>query len=69
MHRDQPVIIKKSVRVESFSSRDRTFSPVVAQWFYKIPSDKSITILSKVHPMYTAGGPEALIDSVQGNEN
>ncbi|HTM92911.1 MAG TPA: discoidin domain-containing protein, partial [Flavisolibacter sp.] len=69
MYRDQPLVIKKSVRVEAFASRDKTFSPVVAQRFYKIPSDKSITVLSKVHLMYTAGGPEALIDSIQGNEN
>ena len=25
--------------------------------------------MSKVHPMYTAGGPDALIDSIMGNAN
>ncbi len=69
MNKTQPVVIKNSARVESFAGRGSTFSPIVAQWFHKTPSDKSITVLSKVSSMYTAGGPEALIDSIEGNEN
>jgi len=41
-------------------------SPVIKQRFYKIPTDKVATILSKLNPMYTAGGPDALIDGIRG---
>ena len=34
------------------------------QSFYKIPSGRNIKVKSEVHPMYTGGGEEALIDSV-----
>src|SRR5690349_16071750 len=36
----------------------------VSQTFYKIPKNRSIKVLSAVNPMYTAGGPDALIDSI-----
>jgi len=69
MYQTQPIVLKNSARVESFASKGNIFSPIVAQWFHKTPSDKSITVLSKVSSMYTAGGPEALIDSIEGTEN
>jgi hypothetical protein len=34
-----------------------------------LPTDKSITVLSKVNPLYTAGGPDALIDGITGTTN
>ncbi|RYE01366.1 MAG: glycoside hydrolase family 92 protein [Sphingobacteriales bacterium] len=39
------------------------------QAFYRIPSNRSITVTSTVNPMYTAGGPDALLDSIFGNNN
>jgi hypothetical protein len=39
------------------------------QPFNKIPTDKAITVLSKVNPMYTAGGNDALIDGIIGTAN
>ncbi|RYY86937.1 MAG: glycoside hydrolase family 92 protein, partial [Chitinophagaceae bacterium] len=42
---------------------------VIGQHFHRIPSDRSITVLSEVHPMYTAGGPDALVDSIFGGTN
>ncbi|MEO6071127.1 MAG: discoidin domain-containing protein [Chitinophagaceae bacterium] len=44
-------------------------SSVVTQTFYKVPTDRTITVLSEVHPMYTAGGKEALIDGIIGTIN
>lgn len=44
-------------------------SAVVSQKFNRIPKDRSIKILSTLNPMYTAGGPDALIDSVEGSSN
>jgi hypothetical protein len=44
-------------------------SNTVSQYLLKLPDDKGITILSKVHPMYAAEQPEALIDGVFGNDS
>ncbi len=37
--------------------------------FYKVPNDWGITITSKYLPMYSAGGDEALLDGIRGDEN
>ncbi|GAB4091872.1 GH92 family glycosyl hydrolase [Flaviaesturariibacter terrae] len=42
---------------------------VQRQRFYRIPADRTITVRSTVNPMYTAGGPDALVDSIFGSEN
>jgi predicted alpha-1,2-mannosidase len=61
--------IKSSIRIDAFAATGRKISQPVSQYFYKLPNDYSITILSKVHPLYTAGGPEALIDGISGTTN
>jgi predicted alpha-1,2-mannosidase len=63
-----PFYIGRTCFVTAVSAKNNQVS-VANQRFFKIPSDKSITVLSKVHPMYTAGGPEALIDGVEGTAN
>jgi predicted alpha-1,2-mannosidase len=42
--------------------------PAIAE-FYKIPAGRSVSVNATVHPQYTAGGPEALIDHVRGKRN
>lgn len=63
------IIIKKSTDVTATASQNGSQSKTVVQRFYKVPSDRSISVLSKVHPMYTAGGPDALIDGIEGTSN
>jgi hypothetical protein len=55
--------------VFAVAQKDGKQSKIVMQKFFKTPSDKSITVLSKVSSMYTAGGPDALIDSIEGTTN
>jgi predicted alpha-1,2-mannosidase len=55
--------------VVAYAAKDKIQSKMVFQKFYKLPSDKTIVIISKVNPMYTAGGPEALIDGIEGTTN
>lgn len=43
------------------------FSPIVQATYFKRPHDYSISIRSMVHPQYTAGGPESLIDGLHGD--
>jgi predicted alpha-1,2-mannosidase len=52
-----------------FSKNKDGESATISQPFYKLPTDKTITILSKLNPMYTAGGSDALIDGIKGTEN
>ena len=59
-------LINRTCHVVALAEIDQRQSKPVMQSFYHTPADKSITIISKVHPMYTGGGPDALIDSIQG---
>ena len=64
-----PFTIYRTMEVKLYAVKNGIKSPVSLRKFYKIPSDISITVLSEVHPMYTAGGKEALIDGIMGTEN
>jgi predicted alpha-1,2-mannosidase len=64
-----PFTISSTSLIGAFSIDHGDTSNWVDQTFFKIPSDKSIAILSKVSSMYTAGGPDALIDSIEGTTN
>ncbi|MGZ3938470.1 MAG: GH92 family glycosyl hydrolase [Flavisolibacter sp.] len=64
-----PFTIDKSCQLIVEAEKEGRKSKPVKQLFYKTPSDKSITVLSKVSSMYTAGGPDALIDGIEGTTN
>lgn len=64
-----PFYIYSSETINAINKRDNNSNNVVSQTFYKLPSDKTITVQSKVHPLYTAGGNEVLIDGITGNAN
>ncbi len=66
---ERPVILRDSGMVWVFAEKNGKKSRIVRQKFHKMVSDRSITVLSKVHPMYTAGGPDALIDGIIGTTN
>ncbi|HEY0042822.1 MAG TPA: GH92 family glycosyl hydrolase [Flavisolibacter sp.] len=65
----QPIFIRNSSAISLYAVKNGKRSKTVSQHFFKLPSDKTITVQSNVHPLYTAGGNEALIDSVFGKEN
>ncbi|MBA5630138.1 GH92 family glycosyl hydrolase [Moheibacter lacus] len=64
-----PVSIYATSELSSYIERDGVKSKIVSAQFYKRPHDYSIQIKSKVHPLYTADAPEALLDGIQGTEN
>jgi predicted alpha-1,2-mannosidase len=65
-----PFLISKSTRIFAYAQNgQQRKSQLVLQNFFRVPSDKTIQVKSKVHPMYTAGGPEALIDGIRGTVN
>ena len=65
----KPFIISGNTEVEAYAVKDTVRSKIISQQFYRRPDDRTIKVLSKVHPMYTAGGPDALIDGVTGTVN
>jgi predicted alpha-1,2-mannosidase len=64
-----PFVLDSNAYVYAYATKGNIRSRVAVQEFHRIPGDRSITVRSKVHPMYTAGGPEALIDGITGNSN
>jgi predicted alpha-1,2-mannosidase len=65
----KPFTISETGELYIYAQRNGVKSKQVVQPFHRVPDDKKITVLSKVHPMYTAGGPETLIDGITGNAN
>ncbi|MGN6400306.1 MAG: GH92 family glycosyl hydrolase [Flavisolibacter sp.] len=65
----KPFAITKTCNVSFYAEKNNIKSATVTQTFYKVPSDRTITVLSEVHPMYTAGGKDALIDGIMGTAN
>jgi predicted alpha-1,2-mannosidase len=65
----KPFKLTQSDTVYTYAVKNGVKSPTVHRVFYKVPADRSIKVFSEVHPMYTAGGPDALIDGIMGNEN
>jgi predicted alpha-1,2-mannosidase len=62
-------VIDQTSNVEFYAEKKGVRSATVTQAFYKVPSDKTIAVLSEVNPMYTAGGKDALIDGITGTAN
>jgi predicted alpha-1,2-mannosidase len=65
----KPFTISNTCKVFFYSEKNGVKSPIVIQTFYKVPSDRTITVISEVNPMYTAGGSQALIDGITGTKN
>ncbi len=65
----KPFFIKKTTQIKAVARIGSISSLPVSQKFYKLPTDYKISVISKVHPMYTAGGEDALIDGIEGNSN
>ncbi len=55
--------------LQAFAVKGSRQSKMIYQTFYKLPSDKAITVLSGVNTMYTGGGNDALIDGITGGTN
>lgn len=64
-----PFTLTQTANVKFYAAKKGIKTAVITQTFYKVPTDKTINVISTVHPMYTAGGPEALIDSIIGTAN
>lgn len=61
--------LRASAVLEAYAEKDGRRSAVVTQQYYRLPNNFTITVLSKLNPLYTAGGPEALLDGIEGGPN
>lgn len=66
---NKPFTVSNTTDVLVYAEKNGVKSPAVSQTFYKVPSDRTVTVLSNVNPMYTAGGKNALIDGILGTTN
>ncbi len=66
----KPIVLKESGKVEAFAVKGiNNVSKVVTSNFIKIPKGRTIQLLSKYSPQYSAGGDNALIDYIRGNSD
>ncbi|HJW16591.1 MAG TPA: GH92 family glycosyl hydrolase [Flavisolibacter sp.] len=65
----RPFTINNTSNISFYSEKNGIKSAIVTQTFYKVPSDRTITVMSEVNPMYTGGGDQALIDGITGTQN
>jgi putative alpha-1,2-mannosidase len=65
----QPVVLSTTTTVKCIAIKDGKPSFVDEGTFTKIRGDVKIASLSKYHPLYTAGGLNALIDGLHGTTN
>ncbi len=66
---EKPITLTTNCELYFYSNNGKESSSLISQPFYKLQNDKTITILSKLNPMYTAGGSDALMDGIKGTEN
>ncbi|MGC4040763.1 MAG: GH92 family glycosyl hydrolase [Flavobacterium sp.] len=67
------IVITKSARIEAFSmtsiEANGPTSDTISAQFFKKPNNYTISIKSKYNPQYHAGGPEGLLDGINGTTN
>ena len=64
-----PLIIDISTEILAKIKNDAEESTVVSAHYFKKPNNYSINIKSKYDKQYHAGGPEGLLDGINGTEN
>src|SRR5690606_7343513 len=65
----KPFEIAQTSTIQAFVKNDNHTSDTISAQFFKKPNDYTIDIKSKYNPQYHAGGPDALLDGIYGNEN
>jgi len=66
---EQPFTITSTTEVKLVAVADGDTSFTVEGKFYRVVTDKEITISSKPSSIYFAGGPKGLIDGIRGEKN
>jgi hypothetical protein len=64
-----PFMIYNKSSVLFYSAKNNKKSPIQEANFYKLPSDRTVSIKSIYNKSYSGGGAEALIDGIYGDVN
>ena len=64
-----PFTIDQTSTIKTYVKNKDGVSNIISGKFYKKPSNYSVKIKSEYSPQYTAGGDDALIDGIYGDEN
>ncbi len=64
-----PIEISQSKKISAYVKHNDEFSSSVSAQFFKKPNNYTINIKSEYNPQYHAGGADALLDGINGNEN
>ncbi len=65
----KPLELSGSRKIRYYAQKGDLVTPVMEADFYKLPSNRSITLQSKYSNQYSAGGDNALIDMIRGERN
>ena len=64
-----PIEISQSEKISAYVKHNNENSTSVSAQFFKKPNNFAIDIKSEYNPQYHAGGKDALLDGINGNEN
>lgn len=64
-----PIEISKTATIKAFIKNGNNKSNTISAQFFKKPNNFSIEIKSVFNPQYHAGGKDALLDGINGDEN
>jgi desulfoferrodoxin (superoxide reductase-like protein) len=67
---DKPFTISETAKIEAYLAPDfMVGSDTISATYYKKPNNYTIAIKSTYNPQYHAGGPEGLLDGINGTTN
>ena len=69
MKYSSPIEISQSEKISAYVKHSNENSTSVSAQFFKKPNNFAIDIKSEYNPQYHAGGKDALLDGINGNEN
>lgn len=64
-----PVTIDKTTTISFFAENMTEMSDTISATFIKKPNNYTVAIKSKYNSQYHAGGPDGLLDGIEGSEN
>lgn len=65
----KPILLEETVDLRAYVVREGHISDTVSATFFKKPNDYTIDIKSQYNSAYHAGGPDGLIDGLEGSNN
>ena len=65
----KPFYIEASSTIQAYIKNNNEQSQTISATFFKKPNNYTIDIKSKYNPQYHAGGPDGLIDGINGSTN